>query len=187
MEHDVVLALCWVVVRAPPAPVVRHGVGQDGPVPVEAAARDGLGRRLHRLEPLLGVLVPKVVGAVRPNRGKSPIPRVEGDVVHRVNVVPVPPVALESEVGLGVARILAKPQRKVRKSSAAKREVEAAQVLARRPYLHVVDRDPALDGSDEVSGPVREGRDRPRLELERGNHLLVDLLRRGLKVEDLFF
>ncbi len=61
VQHNVVLGSGWVVLRGASAPVVRRGVRQDRPVPVETARWDGLGARLHRLEPLLRVLVPKVV------------------------------------------------------------------------------------------------------------------------------
>ena len=73
MQHDVVSRIVRVVFGAAPAPVVRDSVRQDRAVAIEGAARDGLRASLHRLEPLLGVLVPEVVRTVGTNRRKGAI------------------------------------------------------------------------------------------------------------------
>ena len=51
--------------------------------------------------------------------------------------------------------------------------------------LHVMNGDASFDRPDEVARTVRERSKAPRLVLERRVELLVHLLRRALKVEDL--
>ena len=65
VHQNVVLGGGGVVVLRALAPVVTRGVRKDGAVVVEGAARDGLAGPRHRLEPLLAVLVPKIVCAIR--------------------------------------------------------------------------------------------------------------------------
>ena len=57
MQQDVVLGGRGVVLRVAPAPVVADGVCEDGAVVVVRGRRDGLAALLHRLQPLLRVLV----------------------------------------------------------------------------------------------------------------------------------
>ena len=57
MQQDVVLRGRRIVLRVAPAPVVADGVGKNGAVVVVRRRRDGLAALLHRLQPLLRVLV----------------------------------------------------------------------------------------------------------------------------------
>lgn len=91
-------------------PVVAGGVREDLSVVVEGALGERLVQRLGALELGARVLVPEGVGAVGADRGQRAVHRVEGDVVHRVDILEAAAggcgaVALEREVVLGVGRV----------------------------------------------------------------------------------
>ena len=91
-EENVVLLL-RVVELVSLAPVVGHSVGEDVAVLVECALGDGLLARVARLELGPGVLVPEGVPPVTADRGQGAMHRVEGDVVHREDVLKYNPPA----------------------------------------------------------------------------------------------
>ena len=69
------------------APVVGDSVGEDVAVLVEAGLGYGLLALLAGLEFSPGVLVPEGVPPVTADRGQGAMHRVEGDVVHREDVL----------------------------------------------------------------------------------------------------
>ena len=77
MQHDVVPCIIRVVFRAPSAPVIRDRVSQNRAISIEATAGDRLGTRLHGLKPLLGVLVPEIIGTIRAHRGKGSVLQID--------------------------------------------------------------------------------------------------------------
>lgn len=104
VQHDLGRVL-GIVALVPLAPVVAHSIGEDGASLVEGRRRDASSHVRVSLEPVFGVLVPEVEGAVAAGRAEGPVLRVEGDVIDRVDIGDVPrgrvSVAFEGEVGAG--------------------------------------------------------------------------------------
>lgn len=84
MQHDLVRVLLRVM-RVALAPIVADCVGEDVAVAVELCRRDGSADLRVPLEPMLGVLVPEVEGAVATGGAKGAVLGMEGDGVDRVN------------------------------------------------------------------------------------------------------
>lgn len=133
-------------------PVVADGVCEYLSGVVEGALGERLVEQLGALELGARVLVPEGEGAVGADGGERPVHGVEGDVVHRVDVLVAGggaggPVALEGEVVLGVGRV------------------------------HVLDGDAALDAADRepdrlLALLVAEHGHAAVLVLQRGLHAL---------------
>ena len=106
MQHDLD-GLLRRVLRVALAPVVADGVGEDAARAVEGRGYDLAAHFRVPLQPVLGVLVPEVEGAVGARGTEGAVLRVEGDGVDAVDVALVArvgrglAVALEREVGSG--------------------------------------------------------------------------------------
>lgn len=104
MQHDLVDRLRGVD-RVAFAPVVADGVGEDAAGAVEGRGRDRPAHLRVPLEPMLGVLVPEMEGAVGAGGAEGAVHRVEGDGVDAEHVRHVAcrgrrlSVAFEGKVG----------------------------------------------------------------------------------------
>ena len=106
MQHNLVNHLRRVD-SIPLAPVIANGISKYRSVAVEARRADCAADLRVSLEPVLGILVPKVEGAVAAGGAEGAVLRVEGDCVDRVDVGGVAAgvgggglaVAFEGEVG----------------------------------------------------------------------------------------
>lgn len=85
MQHDLDGILLCVGLEAL-GPVVADGVREDGAILVEGGRCDASSDIGVALETVLGILVPKVEGAVRASSAECAVDWVERDVVDSVNV-----------------------------------------------------------------------------------------------------
>lgn len=106
MQHDLGHLLLGVL-RVPLAPIIADCIRKDIAVAVERRGNDGPADLRVALEPMLGVLVPEVEGAVGAGGAEGAVLRMEGDGVDAVDVALVArvggrlAVAFEGEVGSG--------------------------------------------------------------------------------------
>lgn len=68
------------------APVITNGVGKDGPGLVEFGGRDAATNVRIAFQSVLRVLVPEMECAVATSCAESSMLRVEGDVVHGIDI-----------------------------------------------------------------------------------------------------
>lgn len=150
MKHDLVGVILLVALVAL-APVVAYGVCKDAAAGVECGGNDASSDSRVSLEPVLGVLVPEMEGAVATGSAESAMLRVERDVVDRVDVCDVAlrwvAMALEGEI--------------------------ASSIL----LFHVLDSTTSLDTADSKARGIGEATDNTGLPLERALQSLIEFER----------
>jgi len=104
MQHNLIHRLRRIA-RVPLTPIIAHRIGENRAVPIESRRADGAPDLRVALEPVLGVFVPEVEGAVAAGGAEGTVDGVEGDGVDGEDVGDVAaagdvlPVTFEGEVG----------------------------------------------------------------------------------------
>ena len=176
MQHNLCLNLRRIG-RISLAPIVTHRIGENGACLVEARAGDHAPDFRVALEPVLGVLVPEVVGPVAAGSAEGAVYWMEGDGVDAVHVRHVTrvgrtlPVAFEGKVEAARGSQLVSKIRRDINHSERREHGSLPGVL----FLDVLYRAPPLDAPHRKPAGVGEAADDARLPLQRALQRLVEL------------
>lgn len=85
MQHNLIRILRRIA-GIPLAPVITHGVGEDGSVSVERTCGNGSADRWVALETVFGDSIPEVKGAIRASSAEGTVLRVERDSIYSEDI-----------------------------------------------------------------------------------------------------